>query len=228
MSCSLRMALLSVLFTAALYAPAATSPISACIGDCNEDDFVGIDELILSTDIALRSRPVELCPPADANDDKKVGIDEVVLVVDNSLHGCRAPSIPTSGPEMLAWLQAGNYLDWAHESALHRSRGPHGTQVLTYVNDPLLDSLAAGNASHPNGSAAVKELFGGDGARIGWAASVKAQDDSDGGLGWYWYEGFGTSIPFSGFGHPTCTGCHGDDRSGLASKDYVLTPYPLQ
>jgi hypothetical protein len=224
----MRIALLSLLCTVSLFAPVTASPVSACIGDCNEDDVVRIDELILSADIALRARSVELCPRADGNNDGKVGIEEVVRAVDNTLHGCRTPAIPTSGPEMLAWLQAGSYLDWARESGLHPSRGPHAQQVLTYINEPLLDSLAAGNESHPSGSASVKELFNSSGERIGWAASVKAQDDSAGGMGWYWYEGFGTSIPFTGFGLSICTGCHGDARSGLPSKDFVLSPYPLQ
>lgn len=214
--------------TALFVSLGAVSPLSACIGDCNEDGVVTVDELILSADIALRSRPVELCPITDANEDDRIGIDEVVQAVDNTLNGCPMPSIPTSGPEMLAWLQAGNYLEWARESAMHPSLGPHAQQVLTFVNDPLLTSLAAGSAFHPAGSAAVKELYNASGDWVGWAAMVKAQEDSAAGAGWYWYEGFGTSFPYSGFGIGICTGCHGSEYRGLPSKDFVLTPYPLQ
>lgn len=206
----------------------AVNPVSACVGDCNEDGAVTIDELVLCADIALRARPVGLCPGADANEDEKIGIDEVVQAVDNTLHACPMSSIPTAGAEMLAWLQDGNYLDWTSESALHPPVGPHFHQVLTYFNDPLLASLAAGNPSHPAGSAAVKELYGNGGELAGWAAMVKTQDDSNGGMSWYWYEGFGDSISFSGFGLGVCTGCHGGEYRGLPSKDFVLSPYPLQ
>jgi hypothetical protein len=211
-----------ILSIACLWAWAA-SPACACVGDCNDDGAVTIDELVLCADIALRSRPTETCPLADANENGRISIDEVVQAVDNTLHGC-PPPIPTSAPEMLAWLQGGTYLDWTHESGLHPSLGPHAQQVLTYFNDPLLASLAAENASHPAGSAAVKELFNRDSELVGWAVMVKAQDDSDGGMGWYWYEG----AALSGFGHPACTGCHGSDQDPLISKDFVLSPYPPQ
>jgi hypothetical protein len=219
---------LAALLTVGLCGSLATSRAFACVGDCNEDGSVTIDELILCTDIALRAGSVETCPLADANEDDRLAIDEIVQAVDNTLNGCPTTSIPTSGPEMLAWLQAGNYLDWAHESALHRSQGPHAQQVLTYFNEPLLASLAAGNATHPAGAASVKELFNRDSELVGWAVMVKAQDDSDGGNGWYWYEGFGTSFPYSAFGHPACTGCHSSDQGTLTSKDFVLSPYPPQ
>ena len=109
------------------------------------------------------------------------------------------------------------YKTWTAESGPHPSAGPHGATVRTFLNDVVLQSLAAGNTSHPAGSALVKELyFGGSTVQL-WAVEVKVQDDSDGGRGWYWWEG-GTS----GFGNPTCTGCHAGGR------DYVLTPFPLQ
>ena len=223
-----RFLLLSAFLTVAPWMPVAADPASGCVGDCNEDGVLTIDELILCADIALRARSVEACPLADANEDGRVAIDEVVQAVDNTLNGCPPPSLPTSGPEMLAWLQAGSYLNWTRESALHPSVGPHAQQVLTYFNEPLLDSLAAGNVEHPAGSASVKELYNSSSDLIGWAAMVKTQDDSAGGMAWYWYEGFGTSIFYSAFGDPTCTGCHGDDQGVLTSKDFVLSPYPLQ
>lgn len=217
------MVLLTAFSAASFCLPSASA--SACVGDCNEDGVVTIDELVLCADIALRAQSVELCPLADLNEDERVNVDELVQAVDSTLNGCPDEAvIPTSGPEMLAWLQAGNYLDWMRESALHPSRGPHAQQVLTYINDPLLASLEAGNASHPAGSAAVKELFNRSGDLVGWAAMVKAQEDSDGGNGWYWYEG----LSLSGFGLSICTNCHGRDGSDVTSKDFVLSPYPLQ
>ncbi len=52
---------------------------------------------------------------------------------------------------------------------------------------PLDKSMKAGNDSHPEGAAAVKEIY--ENAKLkGWAVSVKTQADSDNGKGWYWYE----------------------------------------
>lgn len=134
--------------------------------------------------------------------------------------------VPASSAELFAWLQAGRYRAFAAESAVHTSAGPHGGSVRTYVNAVLEASLGSGNATHPAGSAAVKELFAPDRSTLtGWAVEVKLQDDSDGGRGWYWYEVFSTtdgSRPIEGVGSAACTGCHAQGR------DYVRIPFPLQ
>lgn len=132
------------------------------------------------------------------------------------------PLPPTNGVELLPWLEAGEYLGWAAESGVHASSGPHGGGVRTFVNDVLLASLAAGSDSHPEGAAAIKELYGDGGTVIGWAVEVKLQADSAGGDGWYWYERFQDSVYADGTGEGICTGCH----SG--GNDYVLSPFPLQ
>jgi|GEM_PF-1998359 len=97
---------------------------------------------------------------------------------------------PTDSAALLKWLQAGSYKAWPKESAPHRSMGPHQILVVTYLNPPLDQSMAAKAAAHPKGAAAVKELDAG-GKTTGWAVSVKTAPDSDGGKGWYWYEVLG-------------------------------------
>ena len=133
--------------------------------------------------------------------------------------------VPTSSAELFAWLQAGRYRGFAAESGVHGSAGPHGG-VRTYVNGVLAASLAAGNAAHPSGAAAVKELYAPDRTTLtGWAVEVKVQADSAGGQGWYWYEVFSTtdgSRPIEGLGNAICTGCHAQ------GTDYVRIPFPLQ
>ena len=94
--------------------------------------------------------------------------------------------------------------------------------MRTFVNDVLYASLEAGSAAHPEGSAAIKELYGGGGTVLGWSVEIKLQADSAGGGGWYWYERFDTSVYADGTGEGICTGCHG------GGHDYVLTPFPLQ
>ncbi len=128
---------------------------------------------------------------------------------------------PTRGGPLRDWLDEGNYLGWAAESAPHRSSGPHFGNVRVFVNDRLLDSLERGLAAHPSGAAAVKELYGSGSELMGWAVMVKVEDDSDGGQGWYWYERFNTSQFANGRGVGLCTGCHS------AGLDYIRIPFPL-
>jgi len=145
-------------------------------------------------------------------------------VTDTGPEPPRPELIPTTRDALYAWLKAGNYKSWSHESAPHASAGPHGAPVLVYVNDALMDSLAAGSAQHPAGAAAVKELLSG-GAVDGWAVSVKVEPSSDGGMGWYWFEIYSSTNPadaLAGRGLGGCTSCH------VAGKDYVRTTYPLK
>jgi hypothetical protein len=137
--------------------------------------------------------------------------------------------VPTDNDKLFKYLQKGSYKELAaQESATHPSRGPHsnfGLPVRVFL-DPLLDaSLKAGNASHPAGSAVVKEMFSKENELEGWAVMVKTEDDSKGGQGWFWYEITSTTDPepfASGNGIPLCFGCHS------TGNDYVLTSYPLQ
>jgi hypothetical protein len=220
---------------------ALVPPVLGCAGDCDADGEVTVNELVTAINIALESSALTACAVVDASGDGSVTVNEVIAAVRSALHGCpqestptptatplaptRTPTptpdspvaVPTSSSELRSWLEAGMYKGWTAESAPHPSAGPHGGTVRTYLNDLVLQSLAAGNASHPSGSALVKELyFGGSTVQL-WAVEVKVQDDSDGGRGWYWWEG-----GISGLGNPTCTGCH------AAGRDYVRTPFPLQ
>ena len=132
--------------------------------------------------------------------------------------------IPEEGGQpLLDWLEGRGYAMWEAESGLHDSSGPHFGNVRTYVNDVLLESLEAGNETHPVGSASVKELYGDEmGSVAGWSSMVKLEEDSAGGDGWYWFERFGDSNFADAAGAGACTGCH---ASGI---DFFRTPFPLQ
>jgi hypothetical protein len=49
-----------------------------CVGDCNRDRRVTIDELITGTRIATDPRLLDRCPAADGNRDRQVTVDELV------------------------------------------------------------------------------------------------------------------------------------------------------
>jgi len=223
--------------TAALALAVLLTPVSspAACPDCDGDGSVAINELIAGIGIALGSTPLERCPTFDRDADGAVAIDELVAGIDAALDGCGEAATPSPTPSptpldppatepaaLLTWLQAGGYRDWEAESAPHPSAGPHGGRVRTFLNPALFASLSAGDAQHPAGAAAVKELYS-DGEEVrGWAVMVKLQAESDRGRGWYWYETFGSGPPLEGVGIGVCTGCHS------AGRDFVRIPFPLQ
>jgi len=65
-----------------------------CVGDCNGNGAITIDELVTGVNISLGTAPVANCPVFDANDNGVVAIDELITVVNNSLYGC--PPVPTA------------------------------------------------------------------------------------------------------------------------------------
>jgi hypothetical protein len=59
-----------------------------CAGDCNANDAVSIDELVLGVGIALGNRPIAGCTAFDLDGSKKVEINELVAAVARALRGC--------------------------------------------------------------------------------------------------------------------------------------------
>ncbi len=66
-----------------------------CVGDCNRDGAVTIEEIVRGVNIALGNAGVELCPGFDRNGDGTVAIDEIVAAVGFLLNGCPLTSTPT-------------------------------------------------------------------------------------------------------------------------------------
>jgi len=70
-----------------------------CVGDCNEDGFVRINELILAVNISLGNRLLADCPSIDANGNGTAQINELIRAVNISLAGeCPAGPPPTPAP----------------------------------------------------------------------------------------------------------------------------------
>src|SRR4029077_10430811 len=65
-----------------------TATIPACVGDCNGDGAVTIDELIRAVTALLDDRPPADCPAIDVNGDQQVTVDELVRAVTRALNGC--------------------------------------------------------------------------------------------------------------------------------------------
>jgi PKD repeat protein len=61
-----------------------------CIGDCNGDGPVTVDELLKGINIGLGNQQLLTCPAFDANRDGQVTVDELVAAVNAALNGCAA------------------------------------------------------------------------------------------------------------------------------------------
>jgi hypothetical protein len=59
-----------------------------CVGDCNGDQRVSIDELLIGVNILTQSAASADCSRADANQDGQVTVDELIQAVDAALNGC--------------------------------------------------------------------------------------------------------------------------------------------
>jgi len=63
--------------------------VSACVGDCNGNSSVAINELVVGVDIVLGVQPVGACPafwsPAGL-----VDVAQIITAVNNELGGCGA------------------------------------------------------------------------------------------------------------------------------------------
>ncbi len=59
-----------------------------CVGDCNGNSEVTVNELIVGVNIALETQTVDKCPALDVNDDGAVTVNELVQGVNNALEGC--------------------------------------------------------------------------------------------------------------------------------------------
>lgn len=207
-------------------ATAKAFPTSAC-NSCHEasaaDDFVFTQYYpVLSEakggDGMMKSGASGAIAPENLNtDDMKAAMSERF----------NTEVVPPTDKDMLMnWLNGGYYSDWAQESAVHNSFGPHD-DVKVFYNSILNESMKAGNKEHPVGSTSVKEQYK-NGKHYGWSVAIKLEAESKGGDGWYWFETLDkmdkSKIAFSGTGEIGCTGCH--NRPG--NKDLILSGYPLK
>jgi large repetitive protein len=70
-------------------APTASATGTGCIGDCNGDGSVTVDELLIMVGIAVNpSAEGSPCPAGDANGDGMITVDEILEAVNNTLNGC--------------------------------------------------------------------------------------------------------------------------------------------
>jgi hypothetical protein len=59
-----------------------------CIGDCNADGAVTINELLIGVNIVTGGAAVSACAVLDVDEDGAVAINEIIQAVGNALSGC--------------------------------------------------------------------------------------------------------------------------------------------
>jgi len=77
-------------------ARAAVPLAPGCVGDCNGDGAVTIDEVILGVSIALDEQALANCPAFDPNGSGVLTVDGLVMAVNNALDGCAMPDATAS------------------------------------------------------------------------------------------------------------------------------------
>lgn len=73
---------------------------SSCVGDCNDDQKVTVNEILVMVNVALGSAVLSNCQAGDANTDGKITVSDILVAVNNALGTCAgAPTpTPTGGP----------------------------------------------------------------------------------------------------------------------------------
>ncbi len=62
--------------------------VLGCIGDCNRDNHVTVNEVVTMVRSALGGTPASVCRQGDANRDARIGIDETLTALNNALRDC--------------------------------------------------------------------------------------------------------------------------------------------
>ena len=80
---------------------AGISAAQSCVGDCNGDGTVAINELVLGVNIALGADDISACAAFD-DGDGPVTVDRLIAAVNNALCGCVCDQTPTPTPSATA------------------------------------------------------------------------------------------------------------------------------
>jgi len=68
--------------------PTPTSTPISCVGDCNDDGAVTVDEILTVVDIALGNVDISECRPGDADHNGRITVHDILTAVHNALNGC--------------------------------------------------------------------------------------------------------------------------------------------
>lgn len=78
--------------------PTPTATPFPCVGDCNQDGQVRIDDLLTMVGIALDGVGASACRGGDRDGNGAIEINEIIDAVNAALRGCSASPSPTYAP----------------------------------------------------------------------------------------------------------------------------------
>ena len=116
---------------------------TGCVGDCNGDGEVTVDELLVGVNIALGTQPTDSCPAFEAT----VTIDVLIAAVNNALNDCPTGAA-TPTPLPTATPSGG---DAAAASVLqhHHSGDRRGVYVMPQLTEAAAATLVLDTQLHP-------------------------------------------------------------------------------
>jgi hypothetical protein len=107
-----------------------------CLGDCDSNGVVSVNDLITMVDVALGTANIAVCPAGDADGDG-IRINEIVTAVNNALTSCAASTpTPTETPLLTPTDTPGLTPPPTHTDT--PSPTPTDTPLVTPTNTPLL------------------------------------------------------------------------------------------
>jgi hypothetical protein len=68
--------------------PTPTMTSGSCVGDCDGNGLVTVDEIVTMVNVALGIRPVTTCPAGDTDGSGTITVDEILTAIRNALTGC--------------------------------------------------------------------------------------------------------------------------------------------
>ncbi|MFI5364072.1 MAG: DUF1566 domain-containing protein [Candidatus Binatia bacterium] len=87
------------LIAAAVPCTASQPALAQCVGDCDGNGVVSVDEILIGVEIVLGEADLSRCPSFGINGDMRVTVDEILAAVNNALTGCPTPTnTPTAAP----------------------------------------------------------------------------------------------------------------------------------
>ena len=132
-----------------------------CVGDCDCNREVTVDEILKMVNIALNLANITVCEAGDPSRDGEVTVDEIIMAVNNALSSCGPPVSPPASPSPTRSVSP---------TVSTPDRIAAGTTVIanTIAAIPsVIGAIAAGLTLRPNASL----VWGADGGGLGFAAA---------------------------------------------------------
>ena len=98
---TLRHIVIPLVVLAASYAGQAELTLAqTCVGDCDGNGMVSVDENVLGLTMILEDLPMKICPSFDADSNGEITVNEIVVSIADTLYGCgvRPTRTPTPSP----------------------------------------------------------------------------------------------------------------------------------